>query len=77
MKTELVMCVCLWSLSLKVFFLLMIWAMKTVRLFAYSQTVCMFGHHSLFSDLSYENRQAICMFFNRKLYAFLMIFLLK
>jgi len=63
MKTELVMCVCLWSLSLKVFFLLMIWAMKTVRLFAYNQTVCMFGHHSLFSDLSYENRQAVCMFF--------------
>jgi len=45
------------------FFLLMIWAMKTVRLFAYNQTVCMFGHHSLFSDLSYENRQAVCMFF--------------
>ena len=44
-------------------FLLMIWAMKTVRLFAYGQVVCMFSHHSLFSDLSYENRQAVCMFF--------------
>ena len=44
-------------------FLLMIWAMKTVRLFAYGQVVCMFSHHSLFSDLSYENRQVVCMFF--------------